>query len=557
MIINTMAYMLIISIIGLLKLRVRYDRLLSWFMFFVLFCLFGEYYFQNLTGNISGFSFLWGTSQIGDITVDFHPSTVTNQIVIPLFFITVLTVLNNNIFRYEERKSLFNSLIMFNFVSLSMLICAKNYVQLITSIFATDVLGYLILKDTDSSRRYMVYNFFADMCLFMIFAMACGRIHSLDISSLLGYEQIGKHKDFVSIITALALFVKIGCFLFQSYLLDISSTRFQRMIMVNLMFAPMIGILLLLKLHNLLIISDLFMPIFTLMTILTFLAGIIGFISRRNIQKKVIFLNMAYIGLLMQILKINDFNWSADVSFYYLAMYMSNQLFFKLYLYQNRENDVAKMINATEINTTPLKIILLQSAVLNALFVVLIFIISENAGNMYLLCEACLLFVAQALIFNHIYKSPLSRRLDYLNPNAVRKLSFIVNSILLGWGIYLCFGEQLAIFCLMFIFLWIVASSLGKGFRHLYDIKKLQEKDLSKSLFSYTLVLPITYLSRMVWLMMDIFLSEKIITASVSALERNSIALFLKINRKNYGACLLFIIIGISIFIVAYYKGQR
>lgn len=58
-----------------------------------------------------------------------------------------------------KKKSAFNALVTLNFVSLSLLVCAENCVQLITAVFITDILGYLILKDVDSSRRYVVYNF--------------------------------------------------------------------------------------------------------------------------------------------------------------------------------------------------------------------------------------------------------------------------------------------------------------------------------------------------------------------------------------------------------------
>ena len=52
------------------------------------------------------------------------------------------------------------------------------------------------------------------MLLFMILAMVSGKIHSLSIAELFTYEQIGRHKDFVGLVTALAIFIKIGAFSF-------------------------------------------------------------------------------------------------------------------------------------------------------------------------------------------------------------------------------------------------------------------------------------------------------------------------------------------------------
>ena len=247
MIVNTLAYLVIISLVGFLRVRMRMDRIIAWTMFFSTLFLFYNYIEQSLTGVTEGFSFVWSESKFGNITIDFFPSITSNYLIIPLFFISLLTIFNNNIFRYEERRSVFNSLILLNFVSLSLLISATNYVQLITSVFISDIIGYMLLKDVDSSRRYVIYNFFADMCLFMVLSLVSGRIESIELSKLLTYEQIGRHKDFVSVITSLALFIKMGAFSFQSYLLDISSARFQRLSIINTFFCPLLGVLLLLK----------------------------------------------------------------------------------------------------------------------------------------------------------------------------------------------------------------------------------------------------------------------------------------------------------------------
>ena len=559
MVINTMVYMLILGIFGLLRLRVRQDRMMSWLMLIITSVLFCEYFMQNSLGDIQGFSVLWGKSQIGDITIDFHPSQITNQIIIPIFFISLLAITNNNIFRYEEKRSAFNSYIIFNLIAASLLICAENYVQLITVVFAMDIFGYLILKNADSSRRYVIYNFFADMCLYMILALACGKIQSLDISKLLGYEQIGRHKDFVSLVMMTALFIKIGCFPFQGALADISSARFQRMSIVNLMFSPLAGILLLLKLHNLLLVSDLFLPIFRSIAIITFFVGLFGFIAKRHIQKKIICLNMAFSGLVLQLLEINDFNWSFQISLIYVAIYLFNQLFFKIYLYQNRETDILKMTNAKEMNIAALKTLLILLGLLNAVFLIMLNFGQNGIYHNYRIIslQSALLFIGQSVILNHIYLSPLSRKLDYLNPNPTRLVAFILNFILILIGLYLFKDCKWFILAAVVLFCMLTALPLWHKFKNLYEQTSLQEQELGQSLLSYIIVRPINYISRMIWLMMDIFLSEKIITASAASMERNCIALFLKINRRNYGSYILFIIIGIMIFVLSFYVGGQ
>lgn len=557
MIINTTMYMLIVGVIGLLKLHIKSDKILSWIMFFIVLGVFGEYNLQNISEGVSGFSVLWAKTEIGNISLDFRPVQLTNRIIIPLFFLSLLTLLNNNIFRYEEKRCAFNSFVIFNLISLGLLVCAENYVQLITMVFVIDILGYLILKDIDSSRRYVMCNFFADMCLFMILALACGKIHSLDMTRLLGYEQIGRHKDFVSMVTAMALFIKIGCFPFQGYLMDMRNARIQRMNMIYLLSSPLAGILLLLKLHNLLLISDLFIPIFKIVSILTFIVGISGFIIKRDVKKKNIFINMAFFGILLQQIRINDFNWTTDISLHYVIIYLFNQLYFMLYLYQNREIDILKMLNANKINSFVLKFLLVQLSLLNAVFLIFSKQITETSGQSLLFWECLALYVAQAVVLNHVYKSKSEHRIEYLKANSLRFLSFVINSILIAYGIYYFQSEKIGLILASIAFLGLIASPLGDKFKIFYEKEKMQNKDLSQSFLSYAVVLPLTYISRTIWLVLDIFLSEKIINATAANVQKTCIAVFLKINKKSYGASFLFMLIGIMIFILAYYgKGM-
>ena len=553
MLFHTMFLMLLVAFCGLFKLRMRYDRLLSLAIFFA-FAFLGYSYSTMDLHTMQGFSLLWRPSQMGNITIDFHPSEVANKQIIPIFIASLLTILNNSIFHYEERKSNFNAFVIFNFISLSLLISAENYVQLITTVFVTDIMGYLILKNVDLSHRYVIYNFFADMCLFMILALVSGRIQSLELNRLLGYEQIGRHKDFVSLATALALFVKMGCIIFQSYLLDISEARFQRMTVVHLLTAPLVSILLTFKLLNLLLVSDLFLPIFKLVIVLTFFIGIAGFIVHNHIQKKMVYLNMAFLAFLLWCLALDKFNWNNLFSIYYIAIYLLNQLFFKIYLYQNRESDVNKMSSMQE---TPLLIILMQLTIWSGLFATLIYLIYSKISNISIIIAGSILLLVLAIILNHIYKSPRVHRLDYLNTNTARWVSFIVNSVLLFLAIYYWQEHIYIILATTAAFLALTASSLGKPFRYFYGNQDLQQQDFSKSFFFYVIIAPLTYLSSHLWNLVDYFLSEKVITKFFSILENGCLTLFLYINRRSFWANICFLILSIAIFWGAFLWGIR
>ena len=554
--INIIACLVLISFIGLVKQRMKYDRLVSWLMLFVGVVLFIDFAVEAVNFKGNGFSFLWSTSKIGDITIDFMPSPMECRLILPLFFISLMTILYNNIYRYEEKKSAFNSYILLNLVSLSLLICSKNYVQLTTAIFTTDILGYLLLKDVDSSHRYVVYNFFADMCLYMVLTLVSGRLESLLISDIPYYSEIGHHKDFVGLILLFVVFIKAGSFMFQSYIVDLSSAKFQRMSAVNMLYAPLAGILMALKLYELLIVSDFVYPILKVVSLLTFLYGIGKTISTDNIKKKLIYLNMSFISLLLIMLANSNFHWNWTYSLYYGVAYFINLLFLKIYLYQNNENKVSLMLNSKETNSLVLKATLLQFILIFNIFITLIFEISaEEKKEMVFVYGLSILF-SIGIILNHIYNSPHSRKLEKLSPNSLRPISFLATASIL---LYVTAEiEAYSMYNGMFIviLLLIIKAPFITSLRKIYEIEWLQKEDISKSFFLYTLVTPFMYVSRTLWLMVDFIFSEKIITTSLNGMHKMGISLFFKINQKNYITYILFIIAGILCFVASYYRRQ-
>ncbi len=556
MIVNTLVYLVFVSLIGFVKSRIRFDRIIAWMMFFSVFFLFYNYIEQILSGLKQGFSFIWGEAKIGKLTIDFFPSSITNQLLVPIFFVSLLTIFNNNVFRYEERRSFFNSLIILNLVVLSLLICAQNYVQLITAIFISDIIGYILLKDVDSSRRYVIYNFFADMCLFMVLSMVSGMINSLEISKLFTYDQIGRHKDFVGIVTCVALFIKVGAFSFEGYLLDASQARFQRMSTVHILFSPLSGILLLLKLHNLLTVSDLFLPIYEVVSYLTFITGSIFFVLQNNIRQKQVYFNMAYQGALLILIKENSFGWTSLFSYLYFVLFLYNTLFFKLYLYQNRTDNVSDMINAKEMNTDIMFVILLLITLLTNLFISIMYKISYFLSDNTPFYLSIILSLSLAIVLNHIYKSPTTRRLDYLNKNPMRILSFILTSIMVILLTYHFKTYNLANFILIGVFFVIISLPILGYFRKFYTNNILQQNNISTNLYYYILALPLMYISRMLWLTVDTVFSEKIIENLSSKINRLSISMFFKFNKKSYANIILSIIIGMFIFVISFLKGD-
>lgn len=265
---------------------------------------------------------------------------------------------------------------------------------------------------------------------------------------------------------------------------------------------------------------------------------------------------MAFYGMLMYMLKINNFKWMILFSFYLVVIYLFNILFFKIYLYQNRETKTSRMLNGRETNALPLQTLFINTVFLTAIFLNMMIKIIKTLPQNNISFFAGGIILSLCIVLNHIYKSPHARRLDYLNPNPERILSFIINAILLlilGYVFNIYNWPTVAFFM---CFIGLTALPVWKKLRCLYQKEWLQKEDVSKSLFCYVLVSPFKYLSRVLWLMVDFVLSEKVITAGFSNINQKIITSFFKINQKSAWAGILFIILGIFAFVVAFFKGN-
>ena len=57
--------------------------------------------------------------------------------------------------------------------------------------------------------------------------------------------------------------------------------------------------------------------------------------------------------------------------------------------------------------------------------------------------------------------------------------------------------------------------------------------------------------------MVDFVFSEKIITSAIEAINRQCITIFLKLNPKKGLSGIVFIALGIAIFIISFIRGGR
>ena len=246
---------------------------------------------------------LWDSSRSGDIKIDIISSPTTYGLILPFFIITLIALFNNLLFKFEQHKKSFAAILIFNLISLIMLIAGNNLIQIITFVFVIDILSQLLIKDIYASRRYSIYNLIADMGLFLVMAMLKSKLETLEVGNITNYYQTGRHRDFIMFVIVISLFIKLGFFLFQSYLLDLKNTKFHRLILIPYLSTPMVALILFMKFYPLLIISPSFNLCINIAVSLTMIWGAIGMVVINNLKEKTVYLNMLIISLLVKMIQ--------------------------------------------------------------------------------------------------------------------------------------------------------------------------------------------------------------------------------------------------------------
>jgi NADH:ubiquinone oxidoreductase subunit 2 (subunit N) len=189
------------------------------------------------------FSVAWNTSQGRILKFDILSNAYNYALVLPCFLITLLGGLHNLLYRCEERKSAYISLLIFNLIALIILITSNNFVQLTSALFIVDILALFMIKDIKAAQSYLLLNMAADMMLFTVLALIDSRVNSLDISEIMRYRQIGFHADFAALTGLTAIFAKLGFAVFQIGNMALKDIRFHRMQNVLLLSSPMAALI--------------------------------------------------------------------------------------------------------------------------------------------------------------------------------------------------------------------------------------------------------------------------------------------------------------------------
>lgn len=543
MIANTALWVVIIGVISSLKVGIKADKWLSWLAFISIFFVFG-YFIQGVNKDTTDIlSFVWNSTAAGNINVDIVTNKYNCLQILPFFIITLASISNNILLRYEERRSLYDSFLLFNIFALIMMITSSNFVQLLSALFLVDILSFFIIKDIEMTRKFMLVNLIADMLLFACMAIINANVNSLDIAQIKNFSGAGFVSHFISALGGVSILMKFGIFPFHKVFSDLKQTRFHRLQNVLYLTSPISALILLLKFYPLLAKSSYFASLFLIALFVNFLIGTISFVYSDNLKEKMINFQMIFWSLILYLLINKSFIWDMELAKIYICSWVFGSVLYFIYNSSNRHSNLSEILKLQLCSGYTVIGSIFVSFFAIKILMPLIFIEFLIDKNYFILSFGIGILICISSILKFIYIEDKSNSSNNLNRSPINsRLLLVPIMILIG----LMYDTNVNIYhiivsVILFIFFILIIPS---SFLINPKINK-DDKDISMKLYQIIIIRPLYIVGRFFGLLVDRLFVEKIIIGTTTLSFEGCIKIFRSIhNNKIYWSLAVIIIVG-------------
>lgn len=266
-------------------------------------CVVSYYLLDNLSQSANG-GFIYQWLPYKELKADFNISSSQNmrQMFLPLICLLAAVVYLNTVSASEEHSLHFNTLMLFNFISLILQASSHDFLQLMFAGAMLSVISFYMPDLAVSKKRLFVFNFLAEMAVFMAFAIVYGKTHSISLSVLPKYAHNGWHKDLVAGLLMFAIGCKCGLFLLNGHYLSFKDIIFNRTVAIMSLSVPLSGLVLTAKVYPLLHASKVAETLFPVWLGISVAAAVAGALCNNHLKSKAIALSLGvYAALLLWI----------------------------------------------------------------------------------------------------------------------------------------------------------------------------------------------------------------------------------------------------------------
>ncbi len=554
MIADTVLLLIIAAVFSSLKVGVKADRVLSWLLFAFVAVVFANFYQNRNLAPEEVFSFVWNSSASGDITVDIVSDLYNRVLVLPFLLITGLAIGFNAVFRYEERRGAYDSILLFNLIALVMMITSNNFVQLLTGLFAIDILAQLLVHDVEKSKYYALTNLFSDMLLFMVLAVMNSQQETLNLLSIGQYQKTPEHADFVAIVGLIAIFIKLACVPFYSGIMKLQGIRFHRLQNVLFLTSPVAGVILLLKFNQLWSVSPLFSVFVQIICVLSLIWGGICSLLSENLKRKIIFLQMMFWSLMVYLLNGSDFRWSDEYSGLLVGGYLSVSFVYFCYYYHNRIENMLKIHGFSSVSVLPLQVAFIMFAIVFALMVGIVDKVYGEENRLFIWLFAVLYITSVGVMWKQLCcKNSVA---ESKHATALRGVLMCAIALPVMWELEQMANESFVVYALTAVLFVMFVLPNPQIICKAYENEKIQNADVFAKIYHTMLTKPLQELSRMLSIMVDKMFIEKVVIGAVVLFLQEAIRLFRNVHSKHWLGAIIAMWIVVALMVISYWNGD-
>ena len=559
MIADTVLLLIVIALFSSLKIGIKTDGVLArlLFLFVSVLC----FYFYKHGGDSAEqvFSFVWNSSPSGNIMFDIVSNPYNCRLILPFFFMSALAIGYNIVFRYEERRCIFDAVLLYNLTALIIMITSNNLVQLLSGLFAIDVLALLMIRNVESSSWYATLNLIADMVLFTVFAVINCQLESLDMRQILQYNRIGLHRDFVAAAGLAAVFIKFGMLPFHSGMLHLRDIRFHRLQTVLFLTSPAAALILLLKFNLLWQSSAYFAPLLRGVCIFSVVWSAICLFTAENLKVKVIFMQLLFWPSFVLLLQINNFEWSKNFTLLLLCQYLCISIIYFLYYKANRCVSLLKLRNFCVADYYVCRAAGAVFCLFFAAEMSLGYLLGAGQ-SLYFMGIGCLAAISAAQIFHQFCFRGKVRESGKL-PLRRKKMFWVITLPAAVMSGMLMFPQvsalpQLKIFLGSMLIWWLmVFIPIPKAVYKIYAGSALQKNDVWSLVYKNFISEPVLWCGRVLSVIIDRMVVEKMILGLTSLCLQGAIRLFRNMHYNRVWGGLIMLLLLAALWCVSFYAG--
>lgn len=496
-------------------------------------------------------SFLWKAIPHLPVAIELNPWQSGKLSIFGVLILHTISIYYNSISQHEQNPNIISGLMLFNCVFIIMAFCSVNYIQFLAAVGMADVVVYSIINNLDAKRYYIYGNFIADFIFLNILALILGQQGKIDITHLEEYTRSWHHRDFISIMLLIAIFIKSGLAFFHVTYQKMSALSFNRLNFILFASTPLMGLISLLLLHNILTISHYSESLLKIFSVLTIIWGFLGYVTTDSLKRKASYNSMLFWGL-----SYAAYIWLPNFSHnnffvFLIAAYLFNFSLKIIYKNSGEETSI-EIISETAICSKALFIVVLMSIALY--LVTWQHFSAENTILSIVGLIAIILTTSQTM--SEIYL----KQEGTTSKTSVESLTLLSLPIAIFFAIFMLNNYHSAsslVFPLVVLMLWTITflvyplHFLKQG----HGIDFIQNGDASTFLYSTIILKPIQFIGRGLRVAVDFILLERTIIASIKNSIRFFIFMFKGLHNDKIWGKLIFIIFGIILFVATYYSG--